>query len=175
MRASKFLIGGLLLLLLNSNFAFASVDDICFAPEGPCEQKIVDFVNSAQKSVDMAAYSMTLFSMKRALIGLHQKGIAVRVVMDRVQASADYAKPLVQELQAAGVPVRFWNSKAPNADMHMKATVVDGARVETGSFNYTKKAANMNAENQIYISDTAVAKKYLDEIDLLWKASDEKL
>jgi phosphatidylserine/phosphatidylglycerophosphate/cardiolipin synthase-like enzyme len=47
--------------------------------------------------------------------------------------------------------------------MHDKFVAVDGATVETGSFNLTATPESKNAENVLVLPDTAVAQRYGQE------------
>jgi phosphatidylserine/phosphatidylglycerophosphate/cardiolipin synthase-like enzyme len=44
---------------------------------------------------------------------------------------------------------------------HCKVMVIDGAKVITGSFNFTAAAQNHNAENLLVLEDPALAAEYL--------------
>lgn len=57
--------------------------------------------------------------------------------------------------------------------MHDKFAVVDGATVETGSFNFTASAENHNGENVPVLHDAGVAQRYGQEWERLWSASEE--
>jgi phosphatidylserine/phosphatidylglycerophosphate/cardiolipin synthase-like enzyme len=37
---------------------------------------------------------------------------------------------------------------------------VDGAQMETGSFNYSENATENNGENQLYLNDAEVIQRY---------------
>jgi phosphatidylserine/phosphatidylglycerophosphate/cardiolipin synthase-like enzyme len=53
--------------------------------------------------------------------------------------------------------------------LHHKFVVVDGTTVETGSFNFTKGAAERNAENVIVLRDAPdIAGQYAREWQKLW-------
>jgi phosphatidylserine/phosphatidylglycerophosphate/cardiolipin synthase-like enzyme len=43
---------------------------------------------------------------------------------------------------------------------HNKVIIIDGARIITGSFNFTAAAQNHNAENLIVLEDPALASEY---------------
>ena len=58
------------------------------------------------------------------------------------------------------------------AIMHSKFMVIDGATVETGSFNFTKSAAEHNQENVIVLrGQPDVAARYEAEWLRLWNES----
>jgi phosphatidylserine/phosphatidylglycerophosphate/cardiolipin synthase-like enzyme len=67
----------------------------------------------------------------------------------------------------AGVRVRFGRQRGV---MHHKFTLVDGKRLETGSFNYTNHAYRANRENQIYLDDPTVVGAYVNEFERSWNA-----
>jgi phosphatidylserine/phosphatidylglycerophosphate/cardiolipin synthase-like enzyme len=56
---------------------------------------------------------------------------------------------------------------------HDKYIIVDKRIVETGSFNYSKSAAEVNSENVIVIDDPATARKYLKHWESRWNAGRE--
>ena len=90
------------------------------------------------------------------------------VVLDNGQRNRHYKA--IEELQDAGIPVRF-NSQY--AIMHDKFMVVDDKTVETGSFNYTAAAEKRNAENVIVIhDDKELADKYTANWKLLWDGAE---
>ena len=57
----------------------------------------------------------------------------------------------------SGVPVRV---DGAHAIAHNKVMIIDGETVVTGSFNFTKAAAEKNAENLLVIHDPSLAKLY---------------
>jgi phosphatidylserine/phosphatidylglycerophosphate/cardiolipin synthase-like enzyme len=44
--------------------------------------------------------------------------------------------------------------------MHNKFTLVDGTRLETGSFNYSHQASTANQENQLYLGTPEIVARY---------------
>ena len=52
--------------------------------------------------------------------------------------------------------------------MHNKFTIVDLKQIETGSYNYTFNATMNNLENQIYLSDESLVKKFSEEFEKMW-------
>jgi phosphatidylserine/phosphatidylglycerophosphate/cardiolipin synthase-like enzyme len=104
----------------------------------------------------------------QALLTAHKHGIDVKIVLDKSQATATYSSATL--LANVGIPVRI---DQQYAIMHDKFMVIDDETVETGSFNFTQSASNMNAENVIVLHDAAVAKRYAQEWDKLWAESVE--
>jgi phosphatidylserine/phosphatidylglycerophosphate/cardiolipin synthase-like enzyme len=102
------------------------------------------------------------------LLAAHNRGIDVRVVVDKSNATAQYtaATFLANQGLLLRVDYRY-------AIMHDKFIVVNGATLETGSFNFTSAAEHHNAENVLVLHDPAVAQRYGEEWERLWEESEE--
>jgi phosphatidylserine/phosphatidylglycerophosphate/cardiolipin synthase-like enzyme len=161
---TRFLIALLLLLPIQSR---ASDTQVAFSPNGGALELVIHTIDSAHSSVRMAAYSFTSKPIASALIRARKRGVDVRVVVDRSNATARYTAATF--LANQGVPVRV---DYQYSIMHDKFVVVDGDTVEEGSFNYTAAAANHNAENVLVLHDAGIASQYGREWDRLWGESE---
>jgi phosphatidylserine/phosphatidylglycerophosphate/cardiolipin synthase-like enzyme len=129
-----------------------------FSPNGGCENAVATFIASAKSSVHLMAYGFTSEAIANALIKkkieLGDAG-SVEVVLDK---SDKTAKGSMAFLLRSG-NVKVWiDSK--HQIMHDKTVVVDGAWIETGSFNFTNAAEHSNAENCLIEHDPEKAKAY---------------
>jgi len=52
--------------------------------------------------------------------------------------------------------------------MHHKFAVYDDARLLSGSYNWTRSAANYNQENLVVTSDRAIVERFGSEFERLW-------
>lgn len=119
---------------------------------------LVEAIDGAQKTVDMAAFELDLESVTQALIRAHQRGVRVRVVSD-----SDYVDEYGPvELQKAGVPVVF---DERNPFMHNKFTVIDGKQVWMGSWNYTNNCTFRNNNNAVVFESPELAANYTAEFE----------
>ncbi len=119
---------------------------------------LVEAIDQAQKTVDMAAFELDLESVTQALIRAHQRGVRVRLVTD-----SDYAEDYGPvELQKAGVPVVF---DERGAFMHNKFTVIDGKQVWMGSWNYTNNCTFRNNNNAVVFESPELAANYTAEFE----------
>lgn len=135
-----------------------------FSPGSNTTKLIVDTIQTANKSVYLAAYSLTSESIVDSLIIAHERGLDVRVILDRIQSRNKNSK--YKQLINKGVPTRI--SKNYKA-MHNKFMIIDNSIVQTGSFNYTLNAEKYNAENILIIyNDPELAHKYLKVWHKLW-------
>ncbi|WP_392404648.1 phospholipase D family protein [Edwardsiella piscicida] len=135
-----------------------------FSPGGSAIENILTAINSAQQSIDVAAYSFTSKPVAIALDNASQRGIRVRVVADAKDNGGRYSA--VTWLKHKGIPVRL-NDRY--AIQHNKFMVIDGVTTQTGSFNYTSSAVKRNAENTIVIwNEPSTAQAYQGEFNRLW-------
>lgn len=138
-----------------------------FSP-GDAEALVVQTIDSARQSIEVAAYSFTSRPVASALLRARDRGVTVRIVADKSQRTARYTS--VRYLARQGVPVRI---DSRYAIMHDKFLVIDSRTVETGSFNYTRAATFRNAENVVVIENApAVAAAYGREWSRLWQESE---
>lgn len=141
---------------------------VAFSPSGGATELVVKTIREARTSIRVAAYSFTSKPISLALLDAHKRGIDIKVVVDKSNATARYTAATF--LANQGVPVRV---DYQYAIMHDKFVVVDGQEVETGSFNYTASAGARNAENVLVLHDPAMAQRYGQEWERLWGESEE--
>lgn len=140
--------------------------EVGFSPDGSSLNVVLNAINSANKELLMAAFNFTSRPISEALMKAKARGVDVRVIADR-KANSNYSA--VTYLANHGVHVSLNDNYAY---FHNKFIVIDGNSVETGSFNYTKGAAEKNAENVIWLRDYPdVAAKYRGEFVRLWQQS----
>ena len=129
---------------------------ICFTPSENCGQMIVDQINQAKKTIYMQAYGLTHPQITNALIKAKQRGLNVRILLDRSNLTQKHSK--IKELEAVGIEVTI-DRVAGIA--HNKIVILDNHTTITGSFNFTVSASTRNAENVLIINDSNVARSYL--------------
>jgi phosphatidylserine/phosphatidylglycerophosphate/cardiolipin synthase-like enzyme len=123
------------------------IDGACsvgFSPKGGIEGTLVKYIGSATKSVHVMAYGFTSLPIARALIAAKLHGVDVQVVLDRSNLAATASKLAL--IKTSGIPV--WVD-ATHPISHDKVIIVDGNRIETGSYNYSNNAESANAENSM--------------------------
>lgn len=128
---------------------------VYFSPGGDCTAAIVGAVDAARESVLVQAYSFTSKPIAAAVLAAHKRGVAVAVILDKSQRTAQYSE--ADFFAHAGIRTLL---DGAHAIAHNKVIVIDGATVITGSFNFTKAAEERNAENVLVIQDRELAAKY---------------
>jgi phosphatidylserine/phosphatidylglycerophosphate/cardiolipin synthase-like enzyme len=123
-------------------------------PDGP----LAVAIDSARLSVDVAIYSLTLNSIRNALIRAHKRGVRVRMVMesDNMDSSA------VQKIKDAGIPIL---GDRREGLMHDKFAVIDNSEVWMGSMNFTVSGTYADNNNLMRIRSVKMAENYAKEFE----------
>ena len=145
--------------------------EYAFSPREGAEGLVLKVIRSSRHDIRMLAYALTSAPVVGALIEAKKRGVDVAVVADyKENIRADHsgkAHAALGALANAGIPVRTISVYPIH---HDKVLVVDGATVQTGSFNYTQAAANSNSENVIVLwNNPALAKGYLAHWQRNWR------
>ena len=120
---------------------------------GGVDGPLVEAIDAARLSIDVAAYSISLNSVRFALIHAHERGVTVRVVME--STNMDRSDP--QALIEAGIPI-IGDGRA--GLMHDKFMVIDKSEVWLGSMNFTDSGAYDDNNNMIRIKSKEIAEDY---------------
>ncbi len=135
-----------------------------FSPYGGCTDAIVNNIYNAEKTIDIAIYTFTSRPISQALVKAYERGVDVRVIMDRNQAAERFSKK--RYIVKKGIPVELHTG---DGIMHNKFAVFDSSIVITGSFNWTSSAERYNYENIVVINSPELARRYEAEFDKMWK------
>jgi len=115
-------------------------------------------IDSARLSVDVAIYSLSLNSIRDALIRAHKRGVEVRMVME--SDNLDRSDP--QKLKDAGIPIL---GDRREGLMHDKFVVIDKSEVWMGSMNFTDSGAYTDNNNLMRIRSVKMAENYTKEFE----------
>lgn len=129
---------------------------------GGVDGPLVKAINAARLSVEVAAYSLSLNSVRYALINAHNRGVNVRMVME--STNMDRSDP--QALLNAGIPIIGDNRPGL---MHDKFMVIDKSEVWLGSMNFTDSGTYEDNNNMMRILSTKVADDYLVEFNEMFE------
>lgn len=125
---------------------------------------IVDRINSAEKTIDAAVYSINNYNIVNALIDAKKRGVKVRILTDKTQAKGRSSK--VKYLYDKGINIRVHSQFKIE---HNKFAVYDKVKCSTGSFNWTNPAEKKNSENCIFFNDDKTVTDYSKRFNYLWK------
>lgn len=123
-------------------------------PDGP----LAEAIDSARLTVDVAIYSLSLDSIRDALLRAHDRGVRVRMVME--SDNLDRSDP--QKLKDAGIPIL---GDRREGLMHDKFVVIDNSEVWVGSMNFTDSGAYEDNNNLMRIRSVKMAENYTKEFE----------
>lgn len=160
----------------NSKFGIAKTDNTIhsfsiggstiesyFSPTDGTAAKIVNAINSANYSLDVAMFTFTDNDLGDAVVAAKNRGVNVRCIIENVSYfGSEYTK-----LINAGIPV-ISHANITN-DFHHKYCIIDAVNtssdpiVVTGSHNWSNSANDEYDENTLIIHDAVIANQYLEE------------
>lgn len=108
--------------------------------------------------MDVAIYSLSLNSIRDALLRAHDRGIQVRMVME----SDNLYRSDPQKLEDAGIPIV---GDRREGLMHDKFVVIDNSEVWVGSMNFTDSGAYTDNNNLMRIHSLKMAENYTKEFE----------
>ena len=140
------------LLIINLS-SFAEIR-VFFSPDGSAAKEIITQIDNAKSYIDIAMYSFTYEPIGEAIIRAKNRGIRIRILMDKGQSKGKYSKynyllsnniAIIQD-RHAGI-------------MHNKIAIIDGKVLFTGSYNWSKSAEEKNQENLLEFIDESTENK----------------
>ena len=138
---------------------------------GGIDTHLVDLMNKATKTIDVADYDFDLADVATAMSQAEARGVRVRMVTDTdtYTSTNKDIKAAFATLKTAKIPVV---DDQREAIMHNKFTVVDGEWVSTGSWNYTDGDSYHLNNNMIVIHSTELATNYSNEFEKMFVQKD---
>lgn len=146
----------------------ANAVEVFFSPGPDCEDKIVGAIDNSKKEVVAAVYSLNNTRIVEALQKAFKRGISVRVLTDRVQASNRASGVLT--LWETGLPIRV---NSVYKIEHNKFGVFDKTLAVTGSFNWTNAARHVNSENCLVLNEENAISAFHKRFEDLWGLNTE--
>ena len=136
---------------------------VYFAPGDDCHQALFAALDSATRSLDICVFTITDDQITARIRNAAKRKVNVRIITDNDKA-LDLGSD-VHALWTSGLNVRVDDTIA---HMHHKFAIVDGRRVITGSFNWTR-GAGTNHENLFICADKKTVASYQAEFNRLWE------
>jgi len=151
-----------------TSFASGTSYQLCFVPDGAsCQQLLVSAIDGTQHKLRIQAYSFTSPPIAAAVKRAKERGVDVKVILDKSQASPRYT--VATYLRNARIDVAI---DTKPAIAHNKVMIFDDSAVFTGSFNFTKSAQERNTENGMLIrGDANIVRSYSDNWSARYKVS----
>ncbi len=146
--------------------------EVFFSATDGCKDKIINAIESAEKSIKVAVYSFTSREISEALIR-KSHSVDIRVITDGEQAQSKFSKHSFLIKNGVRVKIADYSDTKKRfiiPKMHHKFMIIDDKFVITGSYNFTASAEEMNDENCVFIYEAPdIIKKFNNEFERLWK------
>jgi len=114
--------------------------------------EILDFINSAEESLDVEVYLISSTEVIDALGTAKDRGVSVRVIVD-AGVYEDGNDWVLERLAENGIPVKFGSE---HKRYHSKFIIKDGEAVIVGSHNLSYSALYQNREVSILLYNILV-------------------
>lgn len=138
--------------------------EVAFSPNNGATKTIVKAINEAKETIIVSAYSFTSKEIAEALLAAKNRGVQIKLILDRSQVSQKYSSSTFFTNQGFDLRIDI-----KHAIYHDKVMVIDEKNVITGSFNFTKAAENKNAENVlVFRNNPELAKLYAQDWWFNW-------
>jgi len=159
----KKLIPVALIFLLFSLPSLAEIK-IFFSPNGGIKEEIIKQIDNAESHIDISMYSFTSEPIAEALVQAKNRGIRVRILLDKLQAAGRYSQ--YQYLLDNNIKAI---TDVHAGIMHNKIAIIDGRVLLTGSYNWTESAEERNEENLLlFIDEEEIINIYQARLNYLW-------
>lgn len=129
------------------------------------EDSIVDYILSAQTSIDVCVFNNTRTDIAAALNNRYNAGVEIRYIYND--------KPFLPDNSALAT----LNSSVPtiarneSSEMHNKFMVIDHQKVWCGSTNWTASNLEDDFNHMWFIEDSALANAFTTEFNEMWGSS----
>ena len=131
---------------------------------GGVDQAVIDAVNSATRTLDIAAFEWNIPRLTDAVLAAKNRGVVVRMVVDN-EHTVDDSGSTIQALINAGIPMTYDNR---SAFMHNKFMIIDSTLVITGSMNFTMNDTYRNNNNMLFMRSTRAVEAYQVEFNQMF-------
>ena len=142
-----------------------------FTSQGSVARAIEQLLQEARVSVDAALYRITNPKLARALGGARDRGLRVRLLVDRNKfQQTTVTRDL---LSKNSLPFQaIYGRKEKGSKLHHKFAVLDGHTVLTGSYNWTIDSEERNFDHMLVLRDPELVLAYQQEFERLWPDGD---
>jgi phosphatidylserine/phosphatidylglycerophosphate/cardiolipin synthase-like enzyme len=134
-----------------------------FTPGDSGPRAIAGLFGRTRKSAEICVFTITDDRITSAILDAHRRGVALRIITDDEKAHDPGSD--IRRLREAGIPLH--TDQNPN-HMHHKFAIFDHTALLTGSYNWTRGAAEHNFENFLITADPRLVSAFLREFDRLW-------
>jgi len=145
--------------------ATARSPETYFSPGSHCVNAIAGLLKRTRRTADVCVFTITDNRIADEILAAAGRRVQVRIITDNDKA-LDRGSD-IQRLREAGIPLRVDRT---SDHMHHKFAVFDKSSLVTGSYNWTRSAAEYNEENIVVLYNSALITRFVKEFERLWKS-----
>ncbi|MBE9222917.1 competence protein ComE [Cyanobacterium stanieri LEGE 03274] len=146
------------------------------------EKILIEAVNSAEKTIDIAVQELNLPDLARAVVTQHQAGKQVRIIIENNynlninNLGPDHGLAILKKNNVAIIDDTEDGSKGSGL-MHHKFMIIDNKKLVTGSANFTVSGTHGDLENEntrgnanhlLVIDNAPLAIIFTEEFNYMW-------
>ena len=135
-----------------------------FSPGTACRSAIIHQLRAARKNIDICVFTISDNIIRDELAAQYKMGKRIRIISDN-DKSEDMGSD-IEFLRRLGIPVILDNTEV---HMHHKFALFDREHLLSGSYNWTRSAAERNYENLVLSSEEELVHSFQGEFERLWE------
>ncbi|MEA2081872.1 MAG: phospholipase D-like domain-containing protein, partial [Elusimicrobiota bacterium] len=128
-------------------------------------QALVDLIDSANSTIDVATYELNNSTIVAALKAAEDRSVTIKIIYDAGNYDAGHDNVAVATLSGSVHKSRY----SDNFLSHNKYMIVDSTRIWTGSTNFTPEGFGSNTNNSILLRDCpGLIANYQQDFNEMW-------
>jgi phosphatidylserine/phosphatidylglycerophosphate/cardiolipin synthase-like enzyme len=132
------------------------------------EKPVMDFLNSAQKTVALKQFTFTHPLLLDTVMALHKRGVRVRVMLNGAKATGERLNdPFFEKMKSTGIEVQWSNPSF--LVTHEKSIIVDGKSALLATFNFMEKYFQATRDYGILTDDRTQVAQVQKCFDCDWE------
>ena len=143
-------------------------DEALFSPQDRIKEKIIESINSAKHSIEIAVFVFKSGDIAESLLSAKERNVNIRIILDAKQGKNQNL--ILDFLEDEGFNIKYLKGRV-GGFMHNTFAIFDGKLVITGSYNWTEHSEKFNYENIILTENSTIIDQFQKEFDLLFAKS----
>ena len=132
------------------------------------EKPVMDFLNSAHKTVALKQFTFTHPLLLDTVMALHKKGVRVRVMLNGAKATGERLNdPFFEKMKSTGIEVQWSNPSF--LVTHAKCIIVDGKSALLPTFNFMEKYFQATRDYGVLTNDPVQVEQIQNCFDCDWE------
>jgi phosphatidylserine/phosphatidylglycerophosphate/cardiolipin synthase-like enzyme len=141
--------------------------EVIFTSKGSVAEVVERLIEETVSTIDAALYRFNYPRLARALQSAAQRGVLVRLVLDRNKF--EESKTTRELLTESHINCRVtYGLDGKGSKMHHKFVIVDSCAVLTGSYNWTSESELQNYDNLMILRSPGQVEAFSGEFAGLW-------